>query len=115
MSYQISHGQPVTVWPIKQITDTRGNVQTVPDLDAEPKRTRAHVQPAGAERVNVVGQLDAVLVVMHLDQTVVIDAWSLIEYNGAMWDVIAGPQEHGSVRHTRYIEITCRQRQGDAP
>lgn len=103
-------GQPVTVYPTKLITDTRGNEQRIPDTD-NPINTTAAVIPQRSSRAEVPGQQPIYVVRLILTHELPgVDLWSRVEYLGREWDVVSPPSFHYGSRQTRHWSIDIRRR-----
>lgn len=110
MSIQRRRGLPVTIYPRKTITDSRGNQQVVVDL-ANPIQTTAAVIPQRSSKAEVPGQqeIDVVRLIVSADLPDV-GLWSLVDYAGSKWDIAAPPAYHHGTRRTRHLSIDIRRR-----
>jgi hypothetical protein len=111
VSYQRRRkGQPVTIYPTKEITDSRGNKTRVWDPD-NPIHTRAAVIPGRSSRAEVPGQQAihvTTLIITH--ELPGVDLWSRVDYLGQVWDVVTPPAFHYGSRNVRHWSINIRER-----
>lgn len=112
MSVQRRRGQPVTLYRRKRVTDKRGNEQWAPDRE-NPIRTTAAVIPQRSSRAEVPGQAEVdvyrLIVGVDLDS---IGLWSIVEWRGQEWDVVAPPAYRHGTRRVRHWSIDVRGRPG---
>ena len=99
-----------TVYKTKVTLDNRGNENAAADL-TDPIRVTAAFLPQRSARAEVPGQAEIDVTRMIVDADVDgLDLWSLIDWNGAQWDVVAPPAYHHGTRHSRHWSIDIRRR-----
>lgn len=110
-SVQRKRGMPARVWTRETVTDRRGNITIRPDQDSTPFEVRAAFIPQRGSRAEVPGQqqIDVVRMIVRHDLDNV-GLWTLVEWQGDLWDVVAPPIYHHGSRHTRHWSIDIRRR-----
>lgn len=109
MSLQRRRGQTVTAWRTTRVTDRRGNNVAVPDSDT-PYVVKAAVIPQRGQEAEVPGQVVIDVVRLIVPDLEGVQAWSYVEYDDSVWDVIAPPVKHFGSRQTRHWAIDIRRR-----
>lgn len=105
---------PVTFYPRKEITDNRGNIQLVPDMD-NPVTTSAAEMQDRSSRAEVPGQqeIDVIRLIVRYDLPDV-GVYSICKYRDAWWDIISPPQYHqGERHHTKHLSMLIKRRPVD--
>lgn len=100
---QRRRGQTIVLHETVEITDNRGNKSRQPTGDSIT--IKAFVGgPARSSVAEVAGQAQIDLRTVNVDiDTPNIDAWSEIEFEGAMWDIVNPPLYHyGSPQHLSF-------------
>lgn len=111
MTRQRSRGVLIKVWPTHQITDSRGNLTTVVNLEADPYVVSAAAIPQRSSRAEVPGQQEINVARLIVDPDLPdVNLWSRVEYLGDMWDVISPPAYHHGSRRVRHWSIDIRKR-----
>lgn len=108
--YQRRRGIVATIFPIKVITDDRGNKQRVADKD-NPIAAKVWTFPQRSAKAEVPGQ-------QHIDVTRIgtdhdlegVELWSQLIFRGKEWDMVTPPAYHHGTRVTRHWSIDIRQR-----
>lgn len=111
MSVQRRRGLPLTLWPVKVVTDNRGNEVKIADEDSAIA-TKGWMIPQRSAKAEVPGQqkIDVIRIGVKADLGN-IDLWSRVVWNGAPYDVVTPPSyHHGSSRHVRHWSIDIRKR-----
>ena len=110
MSVQRRRGQRVVLYRTKVITDGRGNDVVTVDK-TNPHITTAAAIPQRSSRAEVPGQqqIDIVRLIVK-DDLDEVTLWSMVEYRGQEWDVVAPPTYHHGTRATRHWSIDIRRR-----
>ena len=110
MSYQRRRGQFCTVYPMKLVTDARGNVQWTTDK-ANPIQTRAFFVPTRASLAEVAGQLSiseySMIVTTKLEG---VRERSIVEWNDRTWEIVTPPEYHHGTPGTRHWSFGLRRR-----
>lgn len=110
MSVQRRRGLPITAYPRKLVTDSRGNEQYTEDRD-NPIQTTAAAVPQRSSRAEVAGQQEIDVVRLMVSAEIEnIGLWSVIVFRGDEWDVAAPPAYHHGTRRTRHYSIDIRRR-----
>lgn len=110
MSYQRRRGQDCIVYPVKQVTDQRGNKQWVADK-TQPIHTRAAFVPTRASLAEVAGQLSISEYNMILTNELPgVRERSLVEWNGRMWEMVNPPEYRYGTPGTRHWSVGIRRR-----
>lgn len=110
VTVQRRRGQPLTIYPTKEITDARGNKTRVYDPD-NPIHTTAAVIPQRSSKAEVPGQQQ-----IHVTRLIIthelpnVDLWSRVDYLGEVWDVVSPPAFHHGSRRVRHWTIDIRKR-----
>ena len=108
MTIQRRRGQPVTLWPLKKTIDGRGNEVVEPDYD-KPITRKASVIHQRSSRAEVPGQVavDVYRLTLPTDLEGV-GLWSVVEWRGIRWDVIAPPAYRHGTRGVRHLSMDIR-------
>lgn len=121
MTYQRRRsGLSFTLYPIKEVEDSRGNTHKTVDKD-RPIEGKAWTYPQRSAKAEVPGQ-------QHINVTRIgvsvdlagfdagelfddaIDLWAEVDFLGKSWDVVTPPAYHHGTRHTRHWSIDLRER-----
>lgn len=110
MTRQRKHGVPVTFYPRHLVTDSRGNEQWMPNLDA-PIQTTAAVYAQRSSKAEVPGQqeIEVTRLLVRADLPDV-NLWARATFLGQDWDIAAPPAYHHGTRTTRHISVDLRRR-----
>ena len=110
MSLQRRRGQAITLWPVTEAVDRRGNRVRAAD-EANAITTKGWVIPQRSARAEVVGQQQINVIRIGIAADLAgIELWSNVVYGGKDWDVVTPPAYHHGTRHTRHWSIDLRER-----
>lgn len=107
--------EQILIFPEVVVTDSDGNVRTMPSTVGIPARARIQIQNQSgtsarrSEQDNEGFEIEEVYQLrLPRRSAVVIDAQARIEWRGEYWAIIGGPQEYNGSRRTRHVEYTIR-------
>lgn len=113
MSHQRRRGQAAIFYPRKVITDSRGNLTAIADMD-NPIPVTVASTPQRSSRAELPGQqdIDVTRITVGADVPGIdtVDSWARVLWRGSMWDVVVPPAYHHGTRHTRHYSIDIRRR-----
>lgn len=111
MSQQRRRGLTATIWRIKQVTDTRGNTQSMAD-PASKFTVRCAIIPQRSARAEVVGevQINVIRIIVDDKWYSDISLWGRVEVLGSTWDIVTPPEYHHGPRGVRHVSIDLRER-----
>lgn len=110
-SYQRKNARFAKFWPVHEVVDQRGNRVVEANFDVEPYVRKAHEMFEQSSRAEVPGQqqIDVRRLITDHDMPGV-GLWSIVEFEGDLWDIIAPPRYFHGTRHTRHVSIMIRRR-----
>ena len=98
------------MYPMKLVTDARGNKQWAVDRD-HPIQTRAFFVPTRASLAEVAGQLSISEYSMIVSTKLVgVRERSLVEWNDRTWEIITPPEYRHGTPGTRHWSFGLRRR-----
>lgn len=110
-SYQRRRGRIAKFWPVTENEDQRGNRVLSADTTTEPYVRRAAEFSERSSRAEVPGQQQINVVRLIVDHEMPgVGLWSLCEWEGEMWDVIAPVAYHHGTRQVRHWSVMIRRR-----
>lgn len=111
MTVQRRRGLPITVYPLIEQTDARGNTHFIHD-ESNPITLRASLFPRRGAKAEVTGQQKINVVQVGVKDAIPgVDIGSRAEFMDKTWDVVTPPEYHlGAKRHTRHWTFDLRER-----
>jgi len=106
------NAQSAIVYKTTSVVDDRGNEQVQVDMD-NGVEVMAAFTAASTRDIAVAGQAT------HEQYTMIVrpdipdvGMWSVVEWRGEFWDVVAPPEYHHGTRHVRHWSVKIRRRMG---
>lgn len=105
------------MWSKETVLDRRGNRTIRTNLTGKPKQHRVAIVPERSSRAEVPGQIAVDMYRVISDPGIDdVGLWTVIRWNGEMWDVATPPEyHHGVARHTRHWTFLIRKRPDVGP
>lgn len=103
------NAQTVTIYRTVTITDDRGNEQQRADL-SNGIVEKASITRSKTARLEVPGQLGVEVFTMTVRPDADVTGWTLVQWNGELWDVSEPPRFHHGTRQVRHWSVEIRRR-----